>query len=716
MARQALLRTAVVLLAVILLATAAAGGVDAAGQPVDGLQTAGIQTADNQSSGADRTPLHENPDEATEDDEGMEEHLESVLADRLADATDDTVDGDHEDARELLDEAYDDQLDEYAEVAGDERAEAYDDAQSDLQTFIDTNERFDDRREAYREAREDGEVERADELQAGLQDDANDIDESSDELISSYRRLDELTGIDHSEEIEQIENRQQAVDGFVSETDGAGERTTVLLVENERSAISFDEPARINGQLLTADGEPVADREITVAVEGRPYSVETDSAGQFEISHRPVESVGETTLDIAYQPAETSEYRAAQREIPVQIEPVDATVQIESTESASFERELSTEGRVVAGSQNQPAADVPVGLFLDGEELETTDTDEDGEFSVSTAIPRSVDSGTAEIEVRTLEADGAIDSASETGEIRIEPVSTSLSVETDTEATTGEDATIDGQLETADGQPVADATVDLAVDGEPVETVSTDDDGAFEATLALPEADDDSVTITASADTGDSHLQPSTETITLEGSADADVGVEPSPPQQESEPSTLGAVTRELLFVGGSLLALFGLVGLWWVRRTAVSPETATGEPLAESTASESTASEPAESAGAESPASTPARSSQLQSLAEQQLAAGTYDHAVVLAYAAVRRRLGSVLRIPDSVTHRELAHSYAAAVDDHDQREPVETVTREYERVRYAADSVDESAAARAVSTAEQLLDEIEQPDHDGR
>ena len=709
MVRRSLLQAVVVLLVVVTLSTAAVGSVGAASGGGSGL----LQTDDAQVDGVQAQstpPSHENPDEATESDEGIETHLESMLSDRLADATDDTVDGDHDDARDALGEGYDDRLDQYAGVAGNSRADQYDDARSDLQEFIDTNERFDDRHEAYREAREDGDTGRADELRAGLQDDATDIEASGDELNSAYRTLESETGIDHSEEIELIERRQQAVDGFVSRTEGAGQVNTVLLVETDRTTISFDQPARINGQLLTATGEPVADRDITVAVEGRPYSVETNVAGQFEISHRPVESVGETTLDIEYLPDETAEYRAAQREVPVTIEPVDATVRIESTESAaSFERDMATEGTVVAGDLNQPAPAVPVGLFVDGEELATTDTNETGEFSFSTPINRSVDSGTTNIEVRTLEPDGAIGSASETAQVRIEPVSTRLSVETATDGTTAESAPeavdVRGQLETADGEPVPDAAVDLMVDGETSETVTTADDGTFEGTLSLPEADASRVTIGASFSVDDGHLEPTTETLTVDTSDDAAEGIQPAPTQQDAEPAALGGSIRELLFVGGGMLALFGLVGLWWVRRAGGSSEPAGGGALAASTEPESTATEPE---------STPA-SSELWSLADRQLDAGAYDHAVVLAYAAVRRRLGATLGTPDAVTHRELAGSYAAGEGDHDHREGLEQLTGQYERVRYAADSVDESAAARAVSTAEQLLDEIEQADHDG-
>jgi len=707
MIRRSLLQPTAVFFTVVMLCIVAVGSVGAApGQPAGVLQT------DNAQTDGEQTQSHENPAEATEpdDDEGIESHLESILSDHLADSLDDAVDGDYEDARAALDEAYDDRLDQYADAAGDSQATQYDDARNRQDEFIDATEQFDERHEAYREARQDGDNERADELRDQLEDDATELSESGDELVSAYRTLETETAIDHSEEIALIERRQQAVDQFVSRTEGAGQVNTMLLVETDRTTVSFDAPARINGQLQTADGEPIADQNVTVAVEDRPYSVETDSAGQFEIVHSPIESVGETTLDIEYRPAETSEYRATQREIPVTIEPVDATVQLEQTESAaSFETDLTTEGTVTAGSFNQPAADLPVGLFVDGEELATTETNETGEFSFSTAVPRSVDSGTAEIEVQTLETNGAINSASETTQVQIEPVPTRLAIETALDETgpdtSPEELDLTGQLETADGEPIPNATVDLTVDDETVETVTTADDGTFEETLTLPEAVDGSVTVGASFGAV-GHLEPTTETVTLDVSADADAGIQPAPTQQDAEPAALGVPIRELLLAAGSMLALFGLVGLWWVRRGGtVSPGADDEVALAGSTPTESTA--------AESPKTTPASSSKLRSLAEQQLDAGRYNHAVVLAYAAVRRQLGAVLGTPDGVTHRELARSYAPSENDH--RDALEKLTQQYERVRYAADPVDEPTAVRAVSTAERILDDLEQTDHDG-
>ena len=685
------LRAAIVVLVVVATCTVAVGGA-VSGQPVV------LQTDDPV-----ETPPHENPGEATEPDEseGIESHLESLLADRLAESTDETTDGDYDDARAALDERYDDTLDRYAEVAGESDAELYRDARDRHTEFSDTNERVDELREAYGEARERGNDDEAEQLREALEDESTELTEGGDDLISSYRDLEAHTDTDHSEEIEQIETRQGTVEQFLTQTEDAGQINTLLLVETDRTNISFDSPARISGQLVTADGDPVADQAISIVAGGQSYSVETDEAGQFEFVHRPVESLGETTLDVEFRPNETSEYRATQREIPVTVEQVDADIQLASFESAaSYDADLTTEGTVVADGLDRPVPGVSLAVLVDGQQLETVDTDERGEFSVDTPIPRSTDSGTADIEVRTVETDQAISSASETGQVQIESVETHVELDTETEAADADEVPISGSLETAAGRPIRASTVDLTVDGETVETVDTNLEGAFEETVTLPDAADNSTVTLGATYNGEGHLQPTTETVEIRSQpagADVSSGTQPSAVQDDTELSTTEALPRGLLFAGGGLLALFGLVGVWWMRRNgAAAVDDAVDGPNPPSGVGGSAATEP-----------TPANSRKLYAVAEQQLAADAYDSAVVLAYASVRRQLARLLGLSAGVTHRELARTYAAA--DREDSEAIKQLTQQYERVRYAADGVDESTAVRAVAAAERLLTETD-------
>lgn len=103
-----------------------------------------------------------------------------------------------------------------------------------------------------------------------------------------------------------------------------------------------------------------------------------------------------------------------------------------------------------------------------------------------------------------------------------------------------------------------------------------------------------------------------------------------------------------------------------------------------------------------------------LFAVAQQHLESNAYEKAIVLAYVAVRRRLGQFLRVPDTVTHRELSALYTGT--EHGQGEMVERITHEYERARYTVDAVDESTARRAVSAAERVLDEVDQSETESR
>ena len=695
MVRRPHIRELSVVLVVVTVCTATVGPVGAAtGQPIEVLQGDG---------GFDQSapPSHQNPSETTEpeESEGVEDHLEGILSDRLAESTEDATEADYEAARRGLGGDYGRTVDRYSEATGESQAELYLEAREQQYAFIDRNERFSGLREAYTEARQDGADRRASDLRDRLQREATALSERGNGLISSYRRLEERTGRNYSEPIGLIEARQTAVDRFVTRTENAGSVDTRLLIATNRTTISFDEPARITGQLETDSGRAIATRNVSIVVEDQLYTVRTDSAGQFDLVHRPVDSLGTSTLDIEYRPNSTSEYRATRREVPVTVGQVESAVRIEPAVSAvSFETNLTTRGTVVAGSRNRPIPEVPVGLFVDGQRLATADTNETGRFSFSRAIPRSADSDALTVEVRTVGTNQSITPSSERTRVRIEPVATDITLRTDTNGTDPRSVAVSGALETASGKPVPNATVDLTVDGETVDTVSTSRNGTFARTLTLSaDADNSTATIGAAFGGEGTHLRPTTGTVDLQppGSG-APEAISPSPPRGNGDLSLLPLPTRALLYVGGGMLALFGLVGFWWVRR-------------------DGTASPRGSSADGSVPTESSAESSQaLFAGAERQLESNAYETAIVLAYVAVRRQLGQLAGVPETVTHRELSRSPPAT--DRIQKAELELITDEYERVRYAAGTADEPTAARAVSAAERILDATDQSETDTR
>ena len=677
-----------VLLVVMILVTASPGFVGAAGAQSDGvLQTDGDPSRSPSDS-------HQNPAEASQPEEyqGVQGHLEGLLSDRLEDATEDaTADSDYDEARRTLSGEYDEQLDRYEEAAGDSQANLFVAARDQQYQFIDSNERFDELREAYGEARRDGNDRRASDIRNALQEAATSISESGDGLIRSYRELDDRTDGDRSEQIRLIEARQTAVDQFITQTENAGSVETTLLVSTDRTNVSFDEPARISGRLETASSGPLADQNVSILVEDQVYTVRTDSAGQFDIVHRPVDSIGVSTLDVRYLPNATSEYRAASREVPVTVAQVGSDVRIDPpTAAASFDTNLTTEGTVVAGTRERPVPEVPVALFVDAQRLETIDTNETGQFSFSTAIPQSTPSGETTVEVRTVESNQSIAPSSDTVRVQVEPVSTSMALRAEPNETDSRSVTVAGSLETAGGRPIPNATVDLAVDDETVGSVMTTQNGTFEQPVIVSEDAQNSTVAIGATFGGSGHLRPTTERVDLQPSTGSPEGIEPGASQPDAELSLLALPVSDLLLVSGGMLALFGLLGFWWVRRGGTEPPT-------DSSADDSLPVE-----------STRESSRTLFSLAEQQLESNAYEAAIVVAYVAVRRRLGQLFGLPDGVTHRELSQLYADT--EREQEETMEDIARAYERARYTTDAVDESAAARTLSAAEAILDEADQ------
>lgn len=684
-----------VLLVVVILLIGSVGSVGATETVSSGI----LQTDENPTQSPPDS--HQNPAEASQPDEyqGVQGHLEGLLSDRLEDATGDAVeDGDYEEARRTLGGEYDEQLDRYTEAAGDSQAELFVETRDQQYQFIDSNERFDQLQEAYREARREGNDRRARDIRDALQEEAASISERGEDLSSSYREIEERTGGDRSEEIRLIEARQTEVDQFITQTETAGSVETRLLVSADRTNISFDEPAGIDGQLETASSDPVATQNVSILVEDQLYTVRTDSTGRFDLVHRPVDSLGVSTLDVAFVPNATSQYQGASGELPVTVSQIDSDVRIDPpTSAASFDTNLTTEGAVVAGIEDRPVPEVPVALFVDDQRLETIDTNETGQFSFSTAIPQSTTSQETTVEVRTVGTNQSISPSSGSTRVQVAPVETNMTLRTIQDEADSQSVTVAGSLETEGGRPVPNATVDLTVDGETVDSAMTTQNGTFEGPLTLSEdVNNSTATLGATFSGSGTHLQPTTETVDLRPSGGGSERLQPQSPQPDAELSLLALSVSELLLVGVGMVVLFGLLGFWWMRRGRT-------EPLTDSSVDESTSTE-----------STRQSSRSLFSVAEQQLESKAYEAAIVVAYVAVRRRLGQLFGLPDGVTHRELSQLYADT--EHEQGETINDITQAYERARYTTDTVDESVAARALSAAEEILDEVDQSETETR
>ncbi|MCL9818287.1 hypothetical protein [Natronocalculus amylovorans] len=632
-------------------------------------------------------PQHENPDEVSEqgDSERLQLHLESILSERLSESTASVDDRDYEQANISLGSEYDEILENYRNVADEDSVEMYATAQEAHQEFTDADGNFESIRIEYEQARQEGDDQRARALAGELEEEATRILDSGDALINSYDEIQSNTNDDYETEIETIEARQEAAEAYVERFNEAEFVDTQLDLSAEGTEASFDDPLTISGQLLTDSGEAIDDRTITLAVGQRLYTVETDNTGQFELAYRPVHlSTDETTLNVQYRPDSSSSFGATNETVPITVTPVDSTVVIdEYSTSASFGDNVTAIGTVVAGENDRSVSEVEVSLLVDDQRLETVQTDDDGRFSFSAPVPRSIGDGETAIIVRIENQNRAVATSNDSVTTLIESTETALTVQAELTDESAEQISIRGSLETDAGVPIDNETVSLDIDGEEVDSVETDENGILDHTITVPDTEADSVTIESTFDGSESNLESSNNERTVRI------------PRDEAAPSLLPFDMRDILLVSGGTITLFGIATAWLIRRDPVSDDERF-DIVGTSLSSDPQVAQEV--------------SQKLLRSANERVDAGAYEEAIILSYAAVRRRLGHRPEITDASTHWELYNSYVES--GFDQSSELAEIVQQYERVTFASEQADEVRATQAIEAAERVLKSIDQLD----
>jgi len=221
------------------------------------------------------------------------------------------------------------------------------------------------------------------------------------------------------------------------------------------------------------------------------------------------------------------------------------------------------------------------------------------------------------------------------------------------------------------------------INNEQVDRVETDENGIFDHTITVPDTEADSVTIEATFDGSESNLESSNNERTVRI------------PRDEAPPSLLPFDMRDILLVSGGTITLFGIATAWLIRRDPVSDDerfSMMGAGLP---------SDPEEAQQV---------SQDLLRSAGERVDAGAHEEAIILSYAAVRRRLGHRPEITDASTHWELYSSYVDS--DFDRSTELAEIIQQYERVTFASERANETEATRTIAAAKQVLESIHQLD----
>ncbi|WP_423998608.1 hypothetical protein ACOZ4I_08770 [Haloarcula salina] len=296
--------------------------------------------------------------------------------------------------------------------------------------------------------------------------------------------------------------------------DAAAPTDTSLEVSGPTGQVSYTDPGTVRGTLRTADGTPVANRQIRLRFENRSRLVTTAANGSFAFEYRPQSArLGSQQVEVTYVPAQSSPYRGDTATFAAEVRQTTPSLSVErSPATVGYGDQLTVRTAVTAGGTG--VASVPVELRINGTLFKRVLTGADGTVTTTIRLPADVSAGEGSIVAVIPYEDRAIAGGNATVPVTIERRPSTLSVD----ATAENGAVVaTGRLVTEDGRAVRDQPVRVALDGGGETVVTTGQDGTFRARLSTEgvPADADSATVTARYAAAASNLATSNATATV---------------------------------------------------------------------------------------------------------------------------------------------------------------------------------------------------------
>lgn len=639
------------------------------------------------------TPRHHNPEEyeGSGDPSGLQGWFSDRLVDRLQGSTVALSEGQYDLAREHVGEEYQELAGKYAEVSGEaggeDRSDSFEAAREEQARLAETVEEYYEVRAEYEAAREAGNDLEARQHARRLIELANEIEESSERVDERYDELGEETEQDLSASQDNVATVNRSVQEDQAEVSAQQFFETRLELSTERETISFLEPLNATGELRAADGTAVGNEEIRLEIGGQTEYVETDSTGAFELEHRPRDlPLDADELTVEFVPENQSSYLGSETTLTVSTEQVTPTITtLTATESGAYGDTISVEGALYV--DDVPVDGVPLSVHLGEDRLGTVDVT-DGSFEEEFLLPRSISAGEHDLRVALELEDRALAPTAETTRVTVLETRTTLSAEA---SMIDGDVRLSGVLETEDGEGLENESVEVALDGTTIATVSTGEDGEIDETIGdLPPADGES-TLTVAYDDPTSNLASSEAATTVRFSEPGD-----------DAPERFSAIPTWALVALGLLGATAVVAGSWWHRRPS--------GPLSERPENPNSSANPRELRAHRDPDLIRT----LLTRSRQALARDRPDLAVQLSYAAARRSLDEGQQ-DGALTHWEFFERFdgqpKTGADDRKASQLYE-LTAGYERATFDDEAVDRGVAETLLEYATRLCDADEESD----
>ncbi|WP_311173105.1 DUF4129 domain-containing protein [Halobellus ordinarius] len=706
-----LLTLLVAVSAVVAIPAGTVSGAASAAPPADSVQpqqTASLGTATqplqaDEDTDNNTTVLHEDPEEVDGENrlDRLVSYLSGDLNGRIGTSTAQLSQSEYEAAKAALGDEYDDSLTKYvdvdAETGGDGAGDEYRTVGETQREYVDTVREFRETRREYEAAAQANDTERSRELARRLARLAEDGESQSGRLLDAYEGISNTTDGDLDESSTVLSEIQSDISERRDAVVAAEFVETRLVVRSYDREIAFTRPLEVSGTLETANGTPVDTTQARFAVGEQTVQTAVGPDGDFEFTYRPTSvPANASELTVAYQPAPTSVYRQTERTLPVTVSQETATVRTAGLSASEYGYADPISVRATVAVNGTAVPNYPLTAALAGRPLSTATTNESGASTLAGTVPADVSTGSAEVRIGAERDDRAVRVAPATATVSIAAEATTL----DVRAQERPDGSIlvEGQLTTVEDEPVAGQPITITVANQSLGTATTGASGAYRTTIALPSnVSRENASVTVAFDGGGTNLESATASTRLdllEASAeDASSSDDGDGAPSEAEWLPFDPATLVWILSGAAVLALVA-AGVRYRDGDEAVPE-----PVVEEAAD---AAEPDEPAPPE-PASPDVSKSALESAADA-LSAGRPNDAVVTAYGGVRETLAETVDVDSAATHwefydRSVAH---AGVD----REPLEALTKGYEKAAYSGLAVSDDDAESLLADARALID----------
>lgn len=642
-----------------------------------------------------RDPSHVNPEELDADIDlaSLEQQLGAGIAGETERIVANLNADDYERAREQLgDEQYQALMEEYRTVASDvgeeERAELVDQALQDQRAYVEAMAAYWEYHQQYElvvdeldadsgalpSAAADGlahpwfDAETPRMLARELEERFRAVNDSAESAIESYRTLAEVDDRNYEPHMSAIATSREDVTETHEEVRDEQFVPTSLTLSTDQADISPEQPLETQGRLV-ANEAPVANELVTLAVGSQQLQVSTNATGWFDLTYWPTQIAPETEeLSVRYRPAVTSTHHDDSHTLAVTVAQSEPAVSVAvDPETTGFGENISVTGQLDTPGGNLTG--LPYRVIADGELVGEENTTAGGKVDGEFPLPPTVEQGQQDIEIRFALEDTVLSSTVARTSLAVEQRESTLSFE----AEPGDEGAVlvRGMLALADEDEfpqvtsghVPDQSVQIAIEGTPVGTVTTDENGTFERQVAVPDAVDDEdlpVSVTATFDGTGTNLDAADAT------SESDV--------------TLGqsvALSLELVLLAAGLVAVVGLAVLF-IRLRSQHRNRLPVQRTADSAPASVSYDEEMVAAPLE-------RATEL-------LEAGRPEAAIRVGYGALRHSLTT-----DGSTHRQTHWEFYRTCHQHLDEEREATlryVTECYEQVAFAAESPDPELA----------------------